>query len=170
VRVLVRVAIAVAALAVLAVGVSAALDRPSKSSSTTTVVDAPRDEVWRIVLDFDAYPQWNPYLRSVEGRPREGGTLDVHVEPPGGEGQDVSASVTVFRPPRKLQWRSRLLVPGVRDLEYEVIVEPLGPNRAQVVQRARYEGILALLVDAGETRAGLLQMSRALKARAESGP
>jgi hypothetical protein len=169
VRVLVKVAIAVAALAVLAVVASAALDRPSQTSSTRTVIEAPREKVWRIVVGFDAYPEWNPYLRSVEGRPREGGTLDVHLEPPGGEGQDVSASVTVFRPPRKLQWRSRLLVPGLRDLEYEVIVEPLGPNRAQVVQRARYEGVLTVFVDEAETRAGLLGMSRALKARAESG-
>lgn len=134
-----------------------------------TVVDAPQEDVWRVVVDFDAYPEWNPYLRSVEGRPEKGRTLDVHLDPPGGDGQDVSASVTVYRPPRKLQWRSRLLVPGLRDLEYEVIVEPLGPNRAQVVQRARYEGLLAVLVDAEETRAGLQQMSRALKTRAEAG-
>jgi hypothetical protein len=169
VRALLSVAIAVVVLAVVAVAASAALDWPSKSAETTTVVDAPRETVWRVVVDFDEYPAWNPYLRSVAGQPEEGGTLDVHLDPPGGDGQDVSASVTVYRPPRKLQWRSRLLVPGLRDLEYEVIVEPLGQGRAQVVQRARYEGVLSVLSDAEETRAGLQQMSRALKARAESG-
>ena len=51
----------------------------------------------------------------------------------------------VLRPPRKLRWQSRTFAPGVRDLEYEIIVAPLGPNRAQVVQRARYEGLLARL-------------------------
>ena len=122
----------------------------------------------RLVVDFDAYPEWNPYMRSVEGRPEVGSTLEVHLEPPGGDGQDVSASVTVFKPPRKLRWKSRLLTPGLRDLEYEVIVEPLGPSRARVEQRARYEGLLTVLVDADDTRAGLVRMARALKLRAES--
>ena len=163
-----KVAVAVAAIAVLAVGASAALDRPARTSSTTTIVDAPREQVWRVLADFDAYPEWNPYIRRVEGRPEEGGTLDLRLEPPGGDAQDVSASVLIFRPPRKIQWQSRLLAPGLRDLEYEVIVEPVGPNRAQVFQQARHEGLLVAFVDEEETRAGLLALSRALKARAES--
>jgi hypothetical protein len=163
-----RLVLAGAAITVVAVGASAALDRPSRSSSTTTVVQAPREKVWRLVVDFDAYPEWNPYLRSVQGRPAAGSTLEVRLEPRAGDAQDVSASVTVFKPPRKLRWRSRLLGPGVRDFEYEVIVDPLGPNRARVTQRARYEGWLTLLVDADDTRAGLEEMARALKLRAES--
>lgn len=156
-------------IAAIAVGASAALDRPSRSSTTTTVIHAPRESVWRLVVDFDAYPEWNPYMRSVQGRTEVGRTLEVHLEPPGAKAQDVSGSVTVFKPPRKLRWQSRLLAPGLRDLEYEVIVVPLGPNRAQVIQRARYEGLLAALVDAEDTRAGLVQMARALRLRAESG-
>ncbi len=169
-RTVLKIAIAVAAVAVLAVGASAALDRPARTSSTTTIVDAPRERVWRVVADFDAYPEWNPYIRRVEGHPEEGGTLEVRLEPPGGEAQDVSASVAIFRPPRKIQWQSRLLVPGLRDLEYEVIIEPIGAHRAEVFQQARHEGLLAVFADEQQTRAGLLAMSRALKSRVESTP
>jgi hypothetical protein len=168
-RTFLKVAIGVAAVAVLAIGASAALDRPARASSTTTIVDAPREQVWRVVADFDAYPDWNPYLRRVEGRPEEGGTLQVRLEPPGGEAQDVSASVSIFRPPRKIRWQSHLLVPGLRDLEYEVIIEPLGADRSQVFQQARHEGLLSVFVDEEATRAGLLAMSRALETRVESG-
>jgi hypothetical protein len=160
----------VAALAVVAVAVaaSAALDAPSRSFATLTTIDAPREEVWSIVTDFESYPRWNPYMRSVRGRAALGETLDVRLAPPGGEEDEVSAEVFVYKPPRKLRWQSRLVVPGLRDVEYEVIVAPAGPNRAQVVQRIRYEGLLAPFVEGASAQSGLESMARALERRAEA--
>jgi len=168
-RTILKVTIAVVLIAVAAVGASAALDRPSRASETLTVIEAPREKVWAIVIDFASYPAWNPYLTRVEGRAAVGRTLDIHLEPSGGDAQDVAASITVFKPPRKLRWQSRMLAPGLRDLEYEVIVAPLGPNRAEVVQRARYEGLLVAFMDQAPTDVGLEELAAALKRRAESG-
>jgi len=121
-------------------------------------------------MDFGSYSDWNPYMPSVRGRVAVGRTLDIRLEPPGDDARKIEATVFVFKPPRKLRWQSRLLAPGLRDLEYEVIVAPLGPNRAQVVQRARHEGLLVTLTDSGPTTAGLESMAAALKQRAEAGP
>ena len=160
----------VAALAVVAAAVvaSAALDAPSRSFATATLIDAPREDVWSIVTDFESYPRWNPYLRSVRGEAKLGETLDVQLAPPGGDPDEVSARVFVFKPPRKLRWQSRLVMPGLRDVEYEVIVAPIGPRRAQVVQRMRYEGLLAPFIDAASIRTGLESMASALERRAEA--
>lgn len=162
---------AVAALAVAAVAVaaSAALDTPSKRFETSMRIDAPREDVWSIVIDFESYPRWNPYMRSVTGRAALGETLDVRLAPPGGDEDEVSGKVFVYKPPRKLRWQSRLLAPGLRDVEYEVIVAPAGPNRADVVQRIRYEGLLTPFVDGAATQSGLENMARALERRAEAG-
>ena len=163
-----KAVIAFSVIAVVAIGASAALDEPSRTSSTETVIEAPREEVWFLLMDFDSYPEWNPYMPVVEGHPALGRTLDVRLEPPGGDAREIEASVVVYKPPRKLRWQSRLLAPGLRDLEYEVIVAPLGPNRTQVVQRARYEGLLVMFADSGPTTAGLESMASALKRRAEA--
>jgi uncharacterized protein YndB with AHSA1/START domain len=160
----------VIALAVfVAVGASAALDAPSRTAATTTLIEAPREEVWRILMDFEAYPRWNPYMRTVEGRPAAGRSLDIHLEPEGGDARDLQATVFTFKPPRKLRWQSRWLAPGLRDLEYEVIVAPSGRSRAQVTQRARTEGLFVFFADTGSTEAGLTSMAAALKRRAEAG-
>ncbi|KAH6904489.1 hypothetical protein BKA70DRAFT_536621 [Coprinopsis sp. MPI-PUGE-AT-0042] len=29
----------------------------------SSVIDAPRDKVWEILLDFDSYVEWNPFVR-----------------------------------------------------------------------------------------------------------
>lgn len=162
------VVVAVAVIAVVAVGASAAFDAPSRTAATDTVIDAPRELVWRLLMDFDSYPEWNPFMQSVAGRAAVGRTLHIRLTPPGADEQDVEGKIFVFRPPRKLRWQSRLLAPGVRDLEYEVIVAPLGPNRAEVIQRARYEGLLAVFTDIDSTKAGLEAMTAALEHRAEA--
>lgn len=168
-RVLVGVVTAAVAIAV-AVAASAALDAPSRSSEAATLINAPRGAVWNTLMEFQSYPRWNPYMRSVRGQAERGGTLEIQLDPPGGGDEEVSAKVYVYKPPRKLRWQSRLLVPGVRDLEYEVIVAPVGRNRTYVVQRARYEGLLAVFVDPESTRGGLVSMARALKLRVEAAP
>jgi len=119
-------------------------------------------------MDFDSYPSWNTYMPKVEGRAALGEVLEVRLEPEGGAARDISAEVFTFRPPRKLRWQSRLLVPGLRDIEYEVIVAPLGRARAHVVQRIRHEGILVLFDDTGSTKQSLEALALALERRVEA--
>ena len=164
-----KAAVVVGLLVLVAVGASAALDAPSRTSTTSTVIEAPRETVWRIVTDFASYPEWNPYMTTVRGTAQVGETLHIRLVTPRHDPRDIEATVFVLKPPRKLRWQSRMFAPGVRDLEYEIIVAPLGPNRAQVVQRARYEGLLAVLVDHEATAAGLERMAAALERRAEAG-
>lgn len=164
-----KIALLVALIALVAVGASAALDAPSRTSTTETIIDAPREEVWGLLMDFESYPEWNPYMKTVQGRPGVGRRLDIRLQPDGGDARDIEAKVFVFKPKRKLRWQNRLLAPGVRDLEYEVIVAPLGPSRAQVTQRARLEGVLMLFADFGSLETGLENMAAALKRRAEAG-
>ncbi len=167
-RWILAIAVALAVLLVVSIGMSAALDAPSQTSTTSTVIGAPREVVWGIVMDFPSYPEWNPYM-TVSGDARVGESLAIRLSTPGHGTQDADATVFVLRPPRKLRWQSRTLLPGVRDLEYEIIVAPLGPSRTELVQRARFEGLLAPFVDHGATTDGLERMAAALAQRAETG-
>lgn len=159
------VVVAVVVGAVLLVGASAALDAPSRSVSTTTIVQAPREDVWRILLDFDDYADWNPYLR-VTGSPVLGGSVDLRFGDESGA-RELEATILVLKPPRKLRLQSRLLAPGIMDVEYEIIVAPVTPRVTKVIQRARDEGVVVPLTSAVPTRAGLEQMAAALARRAE---
>ena len=40
-------------------------------------IGANPEAVWSILADFDAYPQWNPFLRSIEGELRKGSLLEL---------------------------------------------------------------------------------------------
>lgn len=157
-------AVALLALAVLA---SASLDRPSKTIESEVTVEASRETVWRILTDFEGYSRWNPLMTTAAGDARLGAELEVVLEPPQGDRQDVSPEITIFRPDRKLAWISRELLPGISDREYEVILEPLGDERVRVLMHKRFEGIMIPFISIAEEQIGLDLMADALKERAE---
>ena len=157
-------ALVLVAFALLA---SASLDRPAKTIESEVTVEAPRETVWRILTDFEAYERWNPLQTSVEGDARVGAELKLALEPPRGKRQEYSPEITVLRKNRKLAWMSRETLPGVADREYEVIVEPLDDDHVRVVMHKRFEGILIPFLSTEEEQVGLDLMAEALKERAE---
>jgi uncharacterized protein YndB with AHSA1/START domain len=43
-----------------------------RTISATVDIDAPPDQVWGVLADLDAYPDWNPFIQSASGRLAEG--------------------------------------------------------------------------------------------------
>ncbi|MEJ7931061.1 SRPBCC domain-containing protein [Ramlibacter sp. AN1015] len=136
-------------------------------------VDASPARVWEVLLDFPAYPAWNPFIRSISGDPRPGARLEIVVQPPGGKSMAFKPRVLVARPAAELRWLGRLGVPGLFDGEHAFELAPLGGDRTRLVHSERFSGLLVPLLraslDAG-TRAGFEAMNRALKLRAEGAP
>ena len=40
-------------------------------------IAASAERVWRLLTDFASYPRWNPFIRSIGGRPIPGERLEV---------------------------------------------------------------------------------------------
>lgn len=165
-RILIAVGL-LAALMLVALGVSAVLDRPAKTVTTTTTVEGSKLEVWEALADFGHYDDWNPVVTHAEGEAREGTELELDVVLPGHEPESLDAKVLVARPLRKIGWQARLLVPGLRDWEYEFVLEPVSEGRVLVVQRLRIEGLLSVFADADAAREALELEARALADRLE---
>jgi hypothetical protein len=156
---------ALGALALLALGLSAVLDRPAKVVTVSATVSGPKVEVWATLTDFDAYGSWNPVFTHAEGEAREGTVIELDVVLPGDEPETLEAKVLIARPERKLRWQDRLLAPGIRDWEYEFVLEPLDDGRVLVVQQLRIEGLLAPFADVAAAREGLELAAEALRRR-----
>jgi hypothetical protein len=139
--------------------------------TTTIEINAPPRSVWKVLVDFPAHPQWNPFVRSIEGSPREGETLKVFIQPVGGKGMTFRPRVLRALPDQELRWLGRVVLPGVFDGEHFFKIEPLDDGRrARFTQGERFTGLLVPLLrnslDRG-TRPGFEAMNQALKARVE---
>lgn len=133
-------------------------------------IDASPEAVWAVLADTDAYPDWNPFVRKVEGELREGAKLEVRIAPPGGRAMTFKPVVLAAEPGRELRWLGRLLLPGLFDGEHSFRLEPLEGGRTRFTQAESFSGILVPLLrkTLGKTQAGFEQMNNALKLRVEA--
>jgi hypothetical protein len=133
-------------------------------------IDASPSTVWEILTDFSAFPEWNPFMRTIEGELVAGGRIRVVLQPPGRRAMTFRPTLVTVRSGRGFSWLGRLGMPGIFDGEHVHEVRPLGPDRTRYVQSERFRGLLVPFT--GGTlegvRRGFDEMNRALKARAEA--
>lgn len=135
---------------------------------TTIDIYAPAASVWETLLDFDAYPEWNPFVTRISGTPAEGERLEVRIEPPGGRAMTFTPRVTAATPGERFEWLGKLFVPGLLDGRHEFRLEPLGEDRTRLHHSESFSGLLVgLFLDVDATRRGFRMMNEALKARTE---
>jgi len=137
---------------------------------TEIEIRATAARVWAILTDFGKHPQWNPFVRSISGKPAAGETLTVSVQPPGGKGMTFRPKVLIAEPGRELRWRGRLLLPGIFDGEHYFQIRESNPGIVTFIHGEQFSGPLVPLAKSGlesGTKAGFEAMNRALKTRAE---
>ena len=96
-----------------------------KEIHTEIEINAPAEKVWKVLTDFAAYPEWNPFVRRGEGEVRVGARLHVYIQPSGGKGMSFRPTVLVADPNRELRWLGHLWVRGLFDGEHSFSIEPL---------------------------------------------
>lgn len=131
---------------------------------------ASAEQVWQLLTDFASFPQWNPFIRHINGEAHEDAWLEVYIQSVGAGGMKSRPTVLRAKPNQELCWFGYLLMPGLFDGEHSFIIESLGTDRVRFVQRKIFTGLLVPLFArklAKNTWHGLEEMNQALKARAE---
>ena len=139
--------------------------------NTEIEINAPADQVWKILTDLKQFTAWNPFITQAEGEIREGARLRVRIEPPGGTPMTFRPTVIRASPGRELRWLGRLFLPGIFDGEHSFEMSPLGEGRTRFVQREECRGLLVPFLWNGlatNTRSGFEAMNVALKEQAEA--
>ncbi len=136
---------------------------------TQIEIAAAPEVVWSILADFAAYPDWNPFVTSIEGSQAVGEQLTVRLEPPDARAATVRLTVRRFRANQELRWLGKLGPPGIFEGEQHFRLEPNG-NGTTFHHGEQFRGLLAvpmLWFLRKSTERGFDAMNVALKARAE---
>ncbi|TWS22621.1 SRPBCC domain-containing protein [Tsukamurella sputi] len=123
-------------------------------------------EVWRVLIDFDAYPQWNPFV--VHAAAPDGLTvgekLDVRISN-GGSETGFRPLVLAVTPDAELRWVGRVLVPRLLDGEHFFRLEAT-PTGTRFTQGEHFRGVLVPLVGSAiDVTDGFDAMNTALRDR-----
>jgi len=137
--------------------------------ATAVDIDASSAEVWRVLVDFAAYPDWNPFIRRIEGEPRVGTRLQVTMQPGDRRPMTFKPTVLVAEPERELRWLGRVFLPGVFDGEHAFVIEQK-QGGCRLRHEESFRGVLVPLFGAmlGDTERAFVAMNEALKRRVEA--
>jgi hypothetical protein len=109
-------------------------------------IEAPAVRVWQVLTDFAACPEWNPFIRRVNGRPEVEEQLVVRMRPSGTRGLTFRPTVMKVEPNRELRWLGHLLAPGLFDGEHIFEIQELDRGRVLFIQREVFKGPLVPLL------------------------
>jgi hypothetical protein len=126
--------------------------------------------VWEVLTDVASYSDWNPFIKSLEGKLAVGERLRVTFTPLEGSEHTFKPVVTAVEPARELRWRGKLWFGGLFDGEHFFLLSEVDPNRTRLIQGEDFSGILVKYMGPTLTRTarGFVGMNQALKRRVEN--
>jgi len=135
---------------------------------TEIEIDAPPEKVWAVLTDFASYPDWNPFIRKIEGIASVGETLNaemhaLHME----SAQSFSPTVLVADKNKELRWLGRLLVPAIFDGEHIFRIEKTQTG-SRLMNDENFRGILLLAFAMNDFIPSFDAANQALKKRVEA--
>jgi hypothetical protein len=143
-----------------------------KHLQTEIIIDAPAEEIWTQLMDFDAYHQWNPFIQSIvsSGDLAVGNRITAVIKPGDKKAQTFKPVVKALEPNKELRWLGSASIKGIFDGEHYFILEEMAPNQTRFLHGERFSGILVGLVMrmiGDDTLKGFEAMNVALKKRCE---
>lgn len=146
-----------------------ALAQPKAATAyihTEILIAAAPGIVWAVLAETAHYPEWNPFIRKLEGALVPGGRLTATIQPLGKRAMTFRPVVLCAEPGKELRWLGRLILPGLFDGEHLFRLSSEG-RATRLIHDERFSGLLARLIDPETFRPGFEALNLALKARAE---
>ena len=142
-----------------------------KKITTEIEINAPVETVWSVLTDFDKYPDWNPFIKSVEGEVKEGMVFKVKLQQPDSKPMLFKPKCIKLEKNKEFRWLGHLFFTGLFDGEHIFKLESLNTNKTKFIQSEQFKGILVPLLwkqlDT-KTRKGFELMNEKLKELAEN--
>ncbi len=143
----------------------------AKEISTSIVINSSPSVIWEILMNFDNYPNWNPFILSISGNPKVGEQIEAEIQPPDAKAMIFKPLVLVNEYEKEFKWLGKLWVKGLFDGEHRFQLIDNQNGTTTFIQSEKFKGILVPLLKKmldQKTLKGFIGMNEALKLRAES--
>ena len=139
----------------------------AKEIKTEILINATPEKVWSILTNFDNYPNWNPFIKSIKGEVKIGNKIKVSIQPPNSKEMTFKPRVLAFETNKELLWIGHLLFKGLFDGEHKFELIDNGNGTTTFKQSEKFKGIFVGLLNLENTKKGFEAMNEKLKEMAE---
>lgn len=137
---------------------------------TEITINAPVSQVWGVLMDFEQYPNWNPFLREITGEAKVGTQLTNTIQSNEKKTMQFKPEVLVVEKDQEFRWKGKLFVSGLFDGEHYFILKEEN-GKTLLIHGENFTGLLSgvlLKMIEEDTEKGFHAMNLALKNRVES--
>lgn len=134
--------------------------------STSIIIKATPSTIWSILMDFENYAQWNPFIQSIQGDTKIGGQLYVKIG-----SMQFKPIVQTNQVHVHFSWLGKLWMKGLFDGCHQFELKQLDEYHCEFIHSETFTGIAVPLFKNKlntEIRQGFQQLNNALKIKAES--
>jgi hypothetical protein len=117
----------------------------AKEIKTQIRIEASPKKVWEILTDFNKYPDWNPFIKSIKGVVAVGNKIVARIEPPEAKGMTFKPKVLAFNKNKEFRWIGHLIIKGLFDGEHKFELIDNEDGSTTFIQSEKFEGILVPL-------------------------
>lgn len=113
---------------------------------TDIEIEAPRQEVWQVLINKESWKYWNTFLYDCDAKRRfvEGRDVFLSVRRlPGEEETEFQPKVTLLQPGFCLRWVSS--IPGFVN-EHVFELQDIGRDRTKYIHQENFSGILSRII------------------------
>lgn len=142
----------------------------AKEIKTEILINATAEKVWSILTNFENYPNWNPFIKSIKGDVKVGNKITARIEPPEAKGMTFKPKILTLETNKELSWLGRLLFAGLFDGEHKFELIDNRNGTTTFKQSEKFKGILVPFFKKqldNNTKKGFEEMNRKLKELAE---
>jgi hypothetical protein len=112
-----------------------------KEIHTQLNIKTSAERAWNVLIDFNNYSQWNPFIRKINGAPKVGTKLEIHLHTASGKRRIYRPMLTKLEPYHELRWYGKSFLPGIFNGERIFTIEALEVNHIRFLHREIFTGL-----------------------------
>lgn len=142
-----------------------------KTIETQIKANSTPEKIWKILINFEEYELWNPFMIKVVGDAKLGSKIMVKIQTVRGKQRTYYPTITRLEINKELRWKGKSFLPGLFDGERIFIIEKSTDNKVSFIHKEIFTGLGVKLVGDKldeDLRESFDKMNIALKTKAEN--
>ena len=137
---------------------------------TQIEIKSSKEKIWNLLMDFDHYPDWNPFIIKMKGQAEVGHKIEVLLST--GKGKTMLFKPTILKKDlnREFRWIGKLGIKGIFDGEHFFQIQDSHEGTCTFFHGEKFSGILVPLVPGiiSNTKLNFEKMNLAIKNKLEN--
>ena len=97
--------------------------------------------IWKVFTECEKYPEWNPFIKSLDGNIKKGKFIEVFIQPPDMKGMTFKSKIISYDEYKELSWKGSFIIPGLFDGTHTFKLESVDDEHTNFIQKEEFKGL-----------------------------